>query len=262
MSVGHRPDASRGRRLVGAPYTREVTPATPANPDQTLTLLHVRGIGRYNDWVFSLIAPHVRGRVLEVGCGIGTYTARLRPLASSITAVDIDPAYVEAVRLRFADDPAVDVRLADIEQPLEIDPGSCDTIVCLNVLEHLVDPGSTVERMAALLRPGGGTLVVQVPAHRWLFGSMDEAVGHRRRYTAASLQALLTRPDLDLAVRPRYLFSLGIPGWWWFGRAARRTSVPRGSVAFANALVGVSRWVDDRLRPPFGLTLVAVAEAR
>lgn len=230
------------------------------NVDQTITLLHVREIYRYNDWVFSLLAPHVRGRVLEMGCGIGTYSARLRPLATHLVCADMNPSYVATVRELLGADPGVAVREGVLGGNLVFPAASFDTIVCLNVLEHILDDHGAVRQLAAWLAPGG-TLLVQVPAHQWLLGSIDAALGHYRRYTAVRLSALLAAGGLALVTPPRYMFVLGIAGWWWYGRVLRRTAVPEQSVRVSNLLAAASRILETVLRLPLGLTLVAAARS-
>lgn len=236
--------------------------ADPAreNADQTITLLHVREIHRYNDWVFSHLAPHVRGRVLEMGCGIGTYSARLRPLATRLVCVDMNPSYVRAVSELLGCDPAVSVATGVLGDDLTFPAASFDTIVCLNVIEHILDDRGAVRQLAGWLAPGG-TLLVQVPAHPWLFGSIDASLGHHRRYTAARLSSLLQAEGLALATPPRYLFVLGIAGWWWYGRVLRRRAVPEQSVRVSNVLAGTSRVLETVLRLPVGLTLLATARS-
>ncbi|HPC83075.1 MAG TPA: class I SAM-dependent methyltransferase [Thermoanaerobaculaceae bacterium] len=236
--------------------------ADPAreNADQTITLLHVREIHRYNDWVFSYLAPHVRGRVLEVGCGIGTYSTRLRPLAASLHCVDMNPSYSESVGRVFRDDPGVSVAVGVLGGGLSLPDASFDTIVCLNVIEHVQDDHGAVRHLAGWLAPGG-VLLVQVPAHQWLYGSIDASLGHYRRYTARQLASLLEGAGLALVASPRHLFGLGIVGWWLYGRVLRRRAVPEQSVRVSNLLAGLSRRLEAVLRPPLGLTLVAGGRA-
>ncbi len=99
---------------------------------------------------------------------------------------------------------------------------------------------------------------MQVPAHPWLYGSMDRALGHHRRYTRRGLDELLEAGGVHLARRARPLYALGIPGWWWFGRVVRTLHVPASSVQVANLLARVSRAAESVLPAPVGLTLVAV----
>lgn len=196
-----------------------------------------------------------------MGCGIGTYSVRLRPLASHLVCVDMNPSYVQTVRELLGSAPEISVATGVLGESLEFPAGSFDTIVCLNVIEHIDDDCGAVSQLARWLAPGG-TLLVQVPAHQWLYGSMDAALGHFRRYTAASLRTLLEGSNLDLLSPPRYLFALGIPGWWWFGRVRRHTSVPEQSVAVSNLLAGLSRRLESAISLPLGLTLIAHARRR
>ena len=65
-----------------------------------------------------------------------------------------------------------------------------DTIVCLNVLEHVEDDRGALRRLHAALAPGGRLLLL-VPAHEWLYGAIDRAIDHHRRYERAGLEATL-----------------------------------------------------------------------
>ena len=251
--------------MVAAPFEAQTTDnynarvhkhAPSENPDQTATLLHVREIHHYNDWIWSFLQPFVRGHVVEVGCGIGTYSTRLRPLADRLTCIDMEPAYARTVRRHFAADDGVDVLLARLPESVGLRPAGTDLVVCLNVLEHIAKADEAVAAMRTWLRPGGH-LFLQVPAHNWLYGSIDSAVGHQQRYRADEVNAVLTRHGFVLERPARHLYALGIPGWWWFGRVAHRTLVPEGSVRLANTLVRVSRALEHVVRLRLGLTLVA-----
>jgi len=231
------------------------------NLDQTVTLLHVREIRNYNEWVFSLLAPHLGRSVLEIGCGIGTYSRRARERVARLVCVDVQPAYARTVARQFTGDRGVAVVLGELGGGLAFRRGSFDTIVCLNVIEHIEDDGDAVAAMAGWLRPGG-TLLVQVPAHRWLLGSIDDALGHYRRYSPNDLAGLLEAEGLEVVVRPRRLFAAAVPGWWWHGRVRRARRVPEGSVRAVNALAAVSRAVEAAVPAPLGITLVAAARRR
>ena len=231
------------------------------SPEQTTTLQHVREISRYNDWVFSYLQPYLRDRVLELGCGIGTYSARLRARAHRLTCLDKDPGYVATVAAMFRDDPKVVVMNATLGEGLEFAPGSFDAVLCLNVLEHIEHDRAALDLVRSWLAPGG-VLMLQVPAHQWLFGSIDTALGHWRRYTRRQLADVLVTAGFELVMRPRYLYALAIPGWWWCGRVRALRVVPEGTVRIANALARLSRVVETVVPLPMGLTLVAAARAR
>jgi SAM-dependent methyltransferase len=228
---------------------------------QEVTLQHVREIRRYNDWIFSCLQPHLGGRILELGCGIGTYSARLRPFAGQLTCVDMDAGFVNQVGAMFRGDPGVVVSMGTVGEGLDFAPGSFDVAVCLNVLEHIEDDAAALQQLRTWLVPGG-TLLLQVPAHPSLYGTIDEALGHCRRYTRSQLAGILVRNGFEPEAPPRHLYLLAVPGWWWFGRVKRRRIVPGTTVRVANAMVVLSRWLERALPLRVGLTLVAVARVR
>ena len=225
--------------------------------DQKVTLQHVRGIPRYNDWIFSYLQPHLGGRILELGCGIGTYSARLRSFASQLTCVDKDPGFVASVEAMFRGDPGAVISVGTVGEGLEFPPGSFEVAVCLNVLEHIEDDGTALRQLGSWLVPGG-KLLLQVPAHPFLYGSIDRALGHWRRYTGSALGRILSRAGFELVVPPHHLYVLAIPGWWWFGRVRKERVVPEGTARAANAVVVASRLLERVLPLRAGLTLVAV----
>jgi SAM-dependent methyltransferase len=243
----------------GGAYNPRMTPDTRDEVGaQEVTLQHVREIRRYNDWIFSHLQPHLGGRILELGCGIGTYSCRLRPFAKQLSCVDMDPGFVAQVRAMFGDDPGVAVEVGTVGGGLDFPPASFDVAVCLNVLEHIEDDAAALRQLRSWLAPGG-KLVLQVPAHPSLYGSIDEALGHWRRYTRPRLADALERSGFELEAPPRHLYVLAAPGWWWFGRVKRRRVVPATTVRVANATVVVSRFLERVLPLRAGLTLIAVA---
>lgn len=208
--------------------------------------------------MFDRIRRWVGQHVLEIGSGIGNLSAFLvdrRRLVVSDTA----PEYLERLRERFGAYPNVQVArlyLPFVDGPLARE--RFDTIVCLNVLEHVRDDAESLAAMRRLLAPGGRVIVL-VPALPALYGSLDRALGHVRRYTGRELRAKLGAA----ALRMRHLepFNLaGIPGWWFTGRVLRRTLIPAASLRWFDALVPLFR-LERGLPWRLGQSLIAVAEA-
>ncbi|MDG1399400.1 MAG: SAM-dependent methyltransferase, partial [Candidatus Binatia bacterium] len=129
----------------------------------------------------------------------------------------------------------------------------------LNVLEHIKDDGATLRRMCEVIEDDG-RLVLLVPAHQFLFGAMDSAIGHFRRYARPSLRALLEREGFSLE-NDFMLNALSTPGWFLNGRILRRTSVPGMQARLANRLVPLFR-LERKLNLPIGLSVVAIARRR
>lgn len=226
------------------------------NSPQAFWLESLGGASHYSTWVFDLIAKEISGRVLEIGCGIGTYTKMIAPLAESVVAIDIEPTFVARARSVTSDLPNVEIRLVDFADMVAEE--GFDTIVVLDVVEHLSDELTAIEKMFSLLEPGG-CLVVKVPAIPFLFGEMDRAVGHFRRYTRTSLSASMRRGGLS----PRRVEYMNVPGilpWWFNGRVRARSNPENVQIGLFNQLVPFFRSVEKLIRPPIGLSLIAIGE--
>ncbi|MBI3185157.1 MAG: class I SAM-dependent methyltransferase [Myxococcales bacterium] len=213
----------------------------------------------YNAWIGRRLRPHCGRRVLEVGAGIGTITAQLEESRELVVALDIDPLYVERLKNRFRHKAHVRPLLADIANA---DFGSLateriDTVVVSNVLEHIEDDAGAVRRFRDLL-PGGGCVLALVPALPFLFGSLDAAVGHHRRYTARSLRALLEANGFSVE-RLEWMNLAGIPGWLLNGRLLRRTALPPLQLRLYDRLAPLIAAAEALFELPLGLSLFAVA---
>jgi len=221
------------------------------------TLGRMAALDRYNAFLFEQIRPAIGQRVLEVGAGTGNLTQFLRD-RDVVVATDVDPAYVELLRRRFEHSANVDVALFDLASPVppELTGRRFDTIICLNVLEHVEDDRRAVERMRDLLQPGGRLLLL-VPAHQALYGTIDEAIGHYRRYASEDLVRLLASCGLDVE-SDIHVNAASIPGWLLNGRVLKRRSVPGIQARLANRLVPLYK-LERRLNLPFGLSVIAVA---
>src|SRR5439155_1584785 len=99
-----------------------------------------------------------------------------------------------------------------------------DTVVCANVLEHVADDAASLRAMRALLAPGGRVVLI-VPALHALYGTIDAAIGHHRRYTREEIDAKLHAAGLEVE-HVSYFNLLGMVGWWLNARVLKRRSVP------------------------------------
>ncbi len=229
------------------------------DPVGAATLEQLAAAPRYNRWMFDRLRPWVGRRVLEVGSGIGNLSAFLVDRERAVLT-DTRPEYLDRLRARFAAYPNVAVThlyLPDDDSAL--DGERFDTVICLNVLEHVADDRASLRAMRALLGPGG-RLVLLVPALPALYGALDEALGHHRRYTVAELRAGFTEAGLR-PVHIEYFNLAGIPGWWLAGRVLRRRLIPAGSLALFEALVPLFRL--ERVLPwRIGQSLIAIGERR
>lgn len=224
-----------------------------------VTLRRMQALHAYNAWVAGMLEPYLGDTVLEVGAGIGNMT-RLISGRRRVVATDVAPRYLELLGDAFAADSRVAVRRFDLGCDPEGDLGGpFDSVVCLNVLEHIDDDAAALRRLAATLKVGGRVVLV-VPAMMGLYGEMDRALHHFRRYDRSGLVTLLDANGFDVEhVEP--FNALGIPGWWFNGRVLGRRSVPGVQAKLNSLLVPLLR-LERRIQVPWGISLLAVGRRR
>ena len=229
-----------------------------ADPVGAATLERLAAAPNYNRWMFDRLRPWVGRRVLEIGSGIGNLSAFLLD-RERLVLTDTASDYLDRLRARFAGHG--NVAIAHLYLPDDhagLAGERFDTIICLNVLEHVEDDHRSLVVMRRLLAPGG-RLVLLVPALRALYGTLDAALGHHRRYGRRDLASKF--PAAGLVLRHLEYFNLaGIPGWWLAGRVLRRRLIPAASLRWYDALVPLFRL--ERLLPwRIGQSLIAIGEA-
>ncbi len=214
---------------------------------------------RYNAWQYRRIAPFLGRRICEVGAGIGNMSALLagRPL-ERLVLTDTDPYYREIVRDRFRARAEVVVEpltLPDADAAERFRHHALDTVVALNVIEHIPEDVAALRCVAGMLAPGGRAVVL-VPALPGLYGSLDRELQHARRYRKPDLCAAFARAGLR--VTDCFYFNVvGTAGWFWNARIRRVKQLPLRQVRWFDALVPLLR-LEDAVPLPFGQSLVAV----
>jgi SAM-dependent methyltransferase len=248
-------------RMVGA-IARFASWDGPEDDVGVRTLRRMSRLSAYNRWLHAAFESYLGQRVLEVGAGVGNQTKyfidRERVIAS-----DIEPHYVTELEAKFGHQSGV--RVASFPFPLDAADRSdlvgerIDTIVCLNVLEHIEDDRGTLEDFARIL-PKGGRLVLIVPALPALYGSLDVHLQHFRRYEREGLTALLGETGFDPDT-VRYMNRLAVPGWWLNSRVLKRKVLPRGQLGLFRLIMPLLKF-EERHPPSFGLSLLALARRR
>jgi SAM-dependent methyltransferase len=206
-------------------------------------------------WMLSNFESFLGDSVFEAGCGNGNVTNHLIGV-QSLTAVDIDEAQVQELSQRLRHLEHVKVSVGNLEsagtyEGLE----QVDSVVCINVLEHLDDPGSVLDGFHTIIRPGGHALVL-VPAHSWLFSAADIALGHRMRYEVDVLRNLLAEHRFEV-LECHEFNRLGVLGWY-VNKITGKTSISRWQARIFSVLLPLAKLV-ERINPLPGLSIVAVA---
>jgi SAM-dependent methyltransferase len=216
------------------------------------------GARNYYRWIVRRFSPFLGQRVVEVGAGIGTFAEHLLDSAPEIDLTLVEPAAnnYPHLRARFADRPHVRIRHGYLEDAGE--PESADSIVAVNVMEHVRDDAAFVEAAHRLLAPGGHLLLF-VPAVPAIYGSLDRAFEHFRRYTRPVLAERLRGAGLE-PLRVQYTNLPGVAAWWLSGKVLRRRTVSARDARLYDRWV--IPWVQALERvwtPPVGQSLIAVA---
>jgi len=214
-------------------------------------------LGAYNRWIVDELAPYVGRSVLDIGCGTGNLLEFFLD-RDRVVGIDIGEEFVELAGKRFADRENLRVEVADITDPacVSLVGETFDTIICVNVLEHISNDSLALAHMNQLLDPGGRALLF-VPALPLLHGSMDEVDGHYRRYTRRSLRSRMTEAGFTIE-QSHYMNFPGMLAWFLDAKVLRRKFVPASHDGLFQRMVPRIAAVERRIRPPVGLSLVVV----
>lgn len=212
---------------------------------------------RFNQWLMEGLRPHVGARVLEAGCGIGNLTELLSD-TERVVGVDIDASYVRLLRRRYAKEKHFAFYQANLHDLLslpQLADEDFDTVLCVNVLEHVRDDQLVLKNFAQLLKPGGH-VVLQVPAHPWLYTEVDRTLGHYRRYSKAELKQKFE--EAGLVIEELYGFNrLGTVGWFVSGTILGARTLSTWQMRTYDRLLPLARQM-ERISLLPTLSLVAI----
>src|SRR5208282_6473241 len=129
----------------------------------------------FNRWMADTIRPYVGRRVLEIGAGMGNLTRQLLPGRKRYVATDIDHEHLERLSNRLSHRPNLEIAELNAACPENHAPfhGQMDTVICLNVLEHIEDDLEALRNIRSLLEDGGRAVIL-VPSGQNIFNSLDE----------------------------------------------------------------------------------------
>ena len=212
---------------------------------------------RFNRWMADVIRPYLGEHVLELGAGIGNLTEQLISEHMRYVASDINEDHMESFRSRFADVPNVEVRLCDLEKAEHFDQldGQMDTVVCLNVVEHVADEAKALFNIFRVLKPGGRALIL-VPQGQEIYGTLDEVLGHYRRYSQPQLQKGMEKAGFRVDKLIEFNRISRFP-WWFSGRVVKRRTISPAQMRLFDVFVPVWRRIDSLLPWP-GVSIIAV----
>lgn len=211
-------------------------------------------LGNYHNWIVDKFLHALRGarieRVLDFGPGTGVLSEVFRRRTGIVPeGVELDPD----LRATFLD------RGFQAYSSIEGAPTNYDLIFSSNVLEHIEDDVATLEHLRGHLKPGG-YLLLYLPAFKLLWTSLDDNVGHYRRYTAPGITSRLRTAGFEVD-RVRYCDSVGFFLSLLFKLVPTESGAPsRLSLRiYDKALLPLSRFLDLFLHRWIGKNVFVVA---
>ncbi|MEO5876477.1 MAG: methyltransferase [Streptosporangiaceae bacterium] len=256
--LGSKQSAAPAPAPAPAPEVINGQPVQPAAGEGALEN-HLGGdeARNYRQYEYDTVAPHVGRSLLEIGSGLGHFSEQFAGRLDYLAVSDNDGYCVEQLQKRYADNG--DVEVLDLALPAKVDiRQKVDTVVMMNVLEHIAEDAQALRDLAAVTKPGG-RIVIWVPGYMQLYGEFDRKVGHVTRYTPKTLGATIAAAGLQAEVLKPINFLGGIAWWVAVRRGGAGYPDPKLVKIYDRTVVPTTRFIERFVRPPFGQTVFAVA---
>jgi len=217
---------------------------------------------KFNRWMADTIQPYIGKRVLEIGAGMGNLTRLLLAGRKRYVATDIDREHLERLKNRLSLRPNLETFVLNAADPHghEAFCGQMDTVVCLNVLEHIEDSVGALRNIHSMLQHGGRAVIL-VPEGQSLYNSLDAELGHIQRYSEDQLRQKMAQAGFS--VETVLLFNRASrPGWWLNGTIFKRRTISRLQLKNFDRLVWLFRRIDVFLPwRPVSIIAVGIKES-
>ncbi len=220
-------------------------------------LLSLTQAPNFSKWMADIIRPFLGKRVLEIGAGIGNLTKQLTPRQRYV-ASEINEYYLDYLKNYCKNKPYLEVEKINLINSDDfIDfKENFDTVVCLNVLEHVENDINSLKNIYSALSPGGKAIIL-VPQGQWLFSSLDKEVGHYRRYSTDQLIEIMRTAGFEIEQTIQSFNKIGVLSWIINGKLLRRKSISKLQLKILNSLIWTLRLIDNFL-PWKGLSIICI----
>lgn len=220
-------------------------------------LLSLTQAPNFNKWMGDEIRPYLGERILEIGAGIGNlskcFVPRLRYLAS-----DINDNYLDYLRNYSKNKPYLEVNKIDVTKSWDFTAlkEKFDTVLCLNVLEHIDDDVDALRNIYSVLDQGGRAIIL-VPQHAWLYSSLDKVLGHIRRYSSRQLSEVMKSAGFEIERTIVSFNKIGVLSWIINGKLLQRKKFSKIQLKILNIFTGIFRLINPLL-PWSGLSVICI----
>ncbi|MEG3639972.1 class I SAM-dependent methyltransferase [Magnetococcus sp. PR-3] len=216
------------------------------------------GTIHYQQAIMRFFAPHIHGHVLEVGAGIGVYSDYLLPLSDHLSLIEPDAKQAKRLAEHVGALDSVTIHATTIETYIATAPAKIDSVVMINVLEHIQDDIKILQHLYAQLKPGGALLIF-VPALQSLFSDLDRKFGHYRRYSKHDLVNKVQIAGFHME-QVRWFDPTGILPWYLLHTLGKKTEISESMAKIYDQ--GVISWMGPlqyHLPMPIGKNLLLIA---
>jgi len=226
------------------------------NPEGAETLESMNLAVWFNQWILNKFRKYLTGDILEVGFGTGNFTKFLNKY-KTVWIIDINDEYIRKTKKLVGK--KVQVGFGDIEENRYFfENRNFDSIVCLNVLEHVQNDDLALQNLYKLLN-NKGKLILLVPSHQFLYGEIDKSIGHFRRYSKLKFERKLEKMGFKI-ISARRLNLLGAIGWYIAGKILKEKVVKEGKIKIFNLIAPLIVPIEDLFEPPIGTSILVIAE--
>jgi len=225
------------------------------------TLRNIDRLENFNKWIYERICPYIGEKILEVGSGWGSFT-KYFVSKKLLVGIDINKDYVERLKTLFIKQSNCIFINSDILKlsKNELRNFQIDTVIIMNVLEHIENDFEVVKLFYDILIEGGH-IIVLVPAFNFLYGTLDRYLGHKRRYTRKTLSSICE--ETGFFIKKVFYFNFfSMFGWLLSGRILLRVRMSPLSIKVFNFLFPVFRFFEDHIHFPIGQSIILIGEKK
>lgn len=215
---------------------------------------------KFNRWMADTIRPYVGTRVLEIGAGMGNLTRQLVKRKERYVASDVNDEHLRRLRNRLQHQTNLEVRICDLTKRADFDQfgAAMDTVICLNVVEHMEHDVHCLTNIFQALKPGGRAIIL-VPCGQEIFGRLDVILGHYRRYSREQLDAAMTAAGFEVETILNFN-RVSRPAWYVKGKLLQQSRIARFQIRSFDRFVWLWKRIDRFF--PWGPTSVIAIGAK
>lgn len=234
------------------------------DPTGLQTLQNLETASALNKWLFDAISPYCSGNILEAGSGIGNISYFLVHHFNNITLSDFRKEYCDILEIKYTGNKnlnsiaQINLSLHNFKEIYPFHLNKYDTIIALNVLEHIKEDELAIRNCRDMLAPNGH-LILLVPAYQDLYNILDKNLDHIKRYNKTTLSKLVKQGGMQV-MATKYFNFVGLFGWWFTGKILQRKIIPAYQINLFNRFIPLFKFIDRLLFNKVGLSVIIVGQ--